>query len=46
LQFDCWVVKTRSDHPVTFWIARDNQLIARQETELPDGNVLVTELVE
>lgn len=45
-QRDCWIVRTRYDHPVTFWIARDNQLVVRQETELPNGNVLVTDLVE
>jgi len=45
-QRDCWIVKTRYDHHVMFWIGKDNQLVVRQETELPNGNVLVMELIE
>jgi hypothetical protein len=46
---DCWVVTTdynRANTVSTFWFAKGTQLMLRQESPMPNGNVFVKTLID
>jgi hypothetical protein len=33
---DCWVVTTDYNHPETFWLAKDSQVVVKAVSPAPD----------